>query len=484
VEAEAESETSKDIFAALHPYGGVACFGKPGEMKVTVREALEGAGEWTHQYADPANTACSGDALVRSPLGVLWFQDNRLEMPSRHGRGPAPLFSRGRLFVEGNHAVEALDAYNATHLWEYSIPNVLVPYDQEHLVGTAATGSNMCIWEENLYVRTGNRCFCLDGAAGRVVKEFTTPPGADGARGTWGFIASENGTLLGSVVNEEHVVKWAFRKADMSRIFSESEVLFALDAETGTPKWTYDAEESIRHNTVAVGGGRVYLIDAPIAEIDRVDFDREQAKRRGESPGGGETEVDAEVPGRLVALDAKTGEPVWERSEGVFGTMLALSVEHDVLLMAKQHTRFNLPSDERGRVAAFRASTGEPLWEVEAPAIEGYRYASRPVINGKVVYLEPGALDLLTGRKLDFTLGRSYACGIVSGGKHLLAFRSATLGYVDLLASPKTVNYGGVRPGCWINAIPAGGLLLLPDASSRCTCSYLIKASVALAPME
>jgi hypothetical protein len=43
-------------------------------------------------------------------------------------------------------------------------------------------------------------------------------------------------------------------------------------------------------------------------------------------------------------------------------------------------------------------------------------------------------------------------------------------------------NYGGIRPGCWINAIPAGGLVLVPDASSGCRCSYLNQAWIALSP--
>ena len=43
-------------------------------------------------------------------------------------------------------------------------------------------------------------------------------------------------------------------------------------------------------------------------------------------------------------------------------------------------------------------------------------------------------------------------------------------------------NFGGIRPGCWINVVPAGGLVLMPDATDLCTCSYLIKASIALQP--
>jgi SAM-dependent methyltransferase len=85
----------------LRPYGGTACIGKPDAMKVTVRGELDGAGTWTHQYCDAANTLCSTDTLVKGPLCMLWFTDFGFQMPSRHGRGPAPLCLDGRLFVEG-----------------------------------------------------------------------------------------------------------------------------------------------------------------------------------------------------------------------------------------------------------------------------------------------------------------------------------------------------------------------------------------------
>ena len=37
------------------------------------RGALPGAGSWAHQYAEPGNTACTQDQLVKGPMGILWF---------------------------------------------------------------------------------------------------------------------------------------------------------------------------------------------------------------------------------------------------------------------------------------------------------------------------------------------------------------------------------------------------------------------------
>jgi len=38
------------------------------------------------------------------------------------------------------------------------------------------------------------------------------------------------------------------------------------------------------------------------------------------------------------------------------------------------------------------------------------------------------------------------------------------------------------RPGCWINMIPAGGLILIPEASSGCTCGFSLQTSLAYIP--
>ena len=46
----------------------------------------------------------------------------------------------------------------------------------------------------------------------------------------------------------------------------------------------------------------------------------------------------------------------------------------------------------------------------------------------------------------------------------------------------RRVEIAGIRGGCWINLIPAGGLLLAPEASSGCYCTHAIQISAAWAP--
>lgn len=459
----------RTIARMQRPCGGVICVGAPGAMRKSVRGPLEGAGNWTHLYAGPANTVCSEDARLRGPLGMLWFRDTDLTMATRHGRAPSPLVDEHRMFVEGIDAVRAVNIYNGSTLWEVPLHGVTASYHQDHLTGVAATGSNMCIGLGRLYLHTGTDCLSLDVKTGRQLSSWKAPAGPDGKPGRWGYLAYQDGLLFGSLANEKHVVKESLHtflgKLDMSAQLSESSTFFAIDGASGAPQWKFIPEHSIRHNTIAIGHGRVYLIDRPVATMDTP----------WSKAGKGKP---AQPTGRLVCLDARSGKLLWENRNEIFGTLLALSDKHDALLMSYQPTSFQLESEVGGRLAAYRASDGARLWDEKA------RYKSRPILNEGAVYAEPGKWDLLTGKPLPFDFSRSYGCGILAASKRLLVYRSATLGYYDLEGSRKTENFGGIRPGCWINTIPAGGLVLMADAASWCTCSYLNQATIALEPVS
>ncbi|MBM83362.1 MAG: hypothetical protein CMJ78_22600 [Planctomycetaceae bacterium] len=65
-----------------------------------IRGGLAGAGDWTHQYANPANTAASGDELVGHPLKVLWYgEPSTAAQTDRHHKVPAPLILEGRAYL-------------------------------------------------------------------------------------------------------------------------------------------------------------------------------------------------------------------------------------------------------------------------------------------------------------------------------------------------------------------------------------------------
>jgi outer membrane protein assembly factor BamB len=451
----------------LRPSGGIACTGKLGAMQTFTRPPLAKTGSWTHQYSDLGNTSCSADELVQGQLRALWFRDVDLEMPQRHGRGHAPLFFEGRMFVEGMRALRAVDAYNGRNLWEFALPDILTAYNADHLNGTAVTGSNFCVAASGVYVHDKRRCYRLDAATGKKLGEFSAPAGVGGKPGQWGYIACDGKLLFGTLANPQHQVRYAYVRADMSDLWGESKTFFVLNAASGQLLWRYDAEQSIRNNAIAIGPGRVFLIDRAIASEDQWD----PADTSRKLPAV--TKVD-QPPGRVISFEAATGKVVWKSEQDAFGTMLAYSEQHDALLMAYQSTRFKLPSEVGGRLAVFRGTSGERLWDKAA------KYVTRPLINDRTIYAQGGSWDLVSGEDRPFTFERSYGCGQLAGSRHMLLFRSATLGYLDLSRGSGVENFGGIRPGCWINALPVGGLVLVPDASAGCQCSYQNRSWMAL----
>ncbi|MHC4993735.1 MAG: PQQ-binding-like beta-propeller repeat protein, partial [Planctomycetota bacterium] len=120
------------IFKSLRPFGGRAWLsGDAGENRRAIEAAtldggeysevrgrgvlhrlgpLTGAGDWTHQYGNIRNTIKSDDALVKLPLGVLWFGgSSNTDVLPRHGHGPPEQVIGGRLYIQGMDSLSARD---------------------------------------------------------------------------------------------------------------------------------------------------------------------------------------------------------------------------------------------------------------------------------------------------------------------------------------------------------------------------------------
>ncbi|MEM7012900.1 MAG: chitobiase/beta-hexosaminidase C-terminal domain-containing protein, partial [Verrucomicrobiota bacterium] len=258
-----------------------------------------------------------------------------------------------------------------------------------------------------------------------------------------------------------HVPTYRYRPGgDMNEQLTESTAIFVLDAITGELVWKYDASHSIRNNAIAIGNRALVLIDRQLALFDRT---REGKPDETNHPDG-----------ELIAFDLTTGDVLWRNNKEIYGTVAAISKEHHAVMMSYQPTSFRLASEVGGRISVFDLSSGEHKWTQAA------NYRSRPLLNKDTIYAQGGAWDVLTGEKRPFNFARSYGCGILAGSRNLMVYRSATLGYFDLTRNEGNEDYGGIRPGCWINVIPAGGLVFAPDGSAGCSCSYLNQSWIAL----
>ena len=145
----------------------------------------------------------------------------------------------------------------------------------------------------------------------------------------------------------------------------------------------------------------------------------------------------------------------------------------------------------RGILMCFAEKDGKFLWQAVhdmAPLpvdqqAAGDGLCSTPTVVGDRLYCEPCVYELATGRRIeDWGWKPRRGCGTMSASASSLFFRDNSATMFDLEAKKLTKVTTVTRPGCFINMIPAGGLLLVPEASSGCSCDYAVQASLAFMP--
>jgi outer membrane protein assembly factor BamB len=275
--------------------------------------------------------------------------------------------------------------------------------------------------------------------------------------------------VLGVVVNADYA--------------SGSKMLVAMDRRTGEVLWKRNAEYSIRHNTITVAANKVFYIDGISAA--KVAY----YKRRG---------LNYEQVRTLYALDVRTGELLWKNNEGIFGTWLGYSVEHDILLQAGSQSKKRAKDEVDKGMVAYRGSDGKVLWRTDnsykGPPILYHDWIITQTVGGDDSAAEAKVVDLLSGRYITrehpmtgetvpWTWVRFKGCSTAIASENLLTFRSASGAFIDLTKGQSTASIGGFKSGCTSNLIIANGVLNAPDYTRTCTCSYQNQASLALVHM-
>lgn len=502
----------------LKPVGGVLCLGRPAsagaiapaelrdwslssalgnqlETKiddgwlVMTRGPLPGAGNWSHQYGNPGNTAVSSDRRIQGDLGVLWYGDpGPGEMVNRHEGAVGPLAVNGRLFVQGENTILAYDSYNGRHLWTHENPKaVRTGVFQNQNPGNLAAG------DDSLFHFVGDKCLQVDMATGKVVATHELPPGKADGRYEWGYVAVNNGLLLGTATIRQELAAALRRRGKTTEDATDG--LFAIDIATGKHLWAY-AGKSISHHTIAIGPDRIFFIDSSITSEQRENLLRQDKSRLAELTG--EEQVLAEkrlkeADVRLtVALDLKTGKKLWEQAVdvtdcsdiGIGGGKLTMMYDNDTLVLCGANAnghywkQFVAGEFQRRRLVALSAYDGFKLWAKDA------NYRNRPIIVGKKILAEPWMYDLtsgeqitrqhpITGEEAPWSIMRTgHHCGMLTGcDSGMIMFRSGSTGYIDLNEDAGIRHFAGHRLGCWINAIAANGLVMIPEASTAVSAS-------------
>jgi hypothetical protein len=253
----------------------------------------------------------------------------------------------------------------------------------------------------------------------------------------------------------------------------------------GNRIWSYSPRGVILNGTIAVGDDQVVFVEARSKTCVDHETDRIPMSMLMEDA-------------YLVSLAPSSGKVIWEiplQWADARNMLYAQLVDHKVILTSSK-------SEDGKAVYVIRvvnATDGSLAWEAKHKHIkQGLFHGEQvhhPVAlhrpNGKTVLVaEPYLYDLATGKRTvpagaaaDWALIRTgHSCCTLSGSGNCLFFRASNPTVLNLSTASFTA-LSPTRAGCWINMIPAGGRLLIPEASASCVCNYSIQTSMAFAPI-
>lgn len=453
---------------------------------------------WTHLYGDPGNSSTNhGAPFPKGPLRPQWFgPPGPHHMVDRHLRAPSPVCENGYLIIPGRNYLIGVDAFNGTVLWERPV---------EQFTRVAAlrdSGSITLASDGTVYAASGPHCLELDPSNGKQRRRLTVKVDTH----EWGYlgIPSEDSFLIGSTVPKGAIRRSLAKVSifgggygDRQRVVC-SDSLFAIDRETGKRSWSYRPRGAIPNPSLSLSKNSCFFLEC------------QDEKTLGEGSADGdyankEKDAATKIRGRwhyddlaarkleLVALDVETGKEQWRKPLTIPADTQALylSCRKDHLVLVFSYNAQANPTAKNKtlhyQTRVFSAG-GSPLWTESFDTgrrmnlIHGEQDL-HPVITDEMLVVEPKVYDLASGELLFTFQRKGGGCGALSATNGRLFFRAGNPATFDLRKREQHKISQVSRPGCWINMIPAHGLLLIPEGSSGCICNYPIQASMAFRPV-
>ncbi len=499
--------SAKELFRMVRPDGGMAILGQPpgcanpldeaalrawldaGGLEYTVtnspadglwatirRGPLDGAGEWTHMWADLGNTACSEDTRTTDNAQVLWFgEPGPKVMVDRHWEPVSPLYKHGRLFVPGFDRIVCVDAYNGARYWDLAV-------EKSSRIAMMRDAGNLALDEDTLYFAVDGRCLKVDVETGRIMDTARV----SSADRDWGYVAVDGMRLYGS----EQCPKASYLAASTgrgaegnqlgrgdNRFLITSTALFCRDKATDAEVWRYVPPEAVIANpTICIGGDGVYFFET--REATCVSDRDGRVRMANFTKGPGE---------HLVKLDRDSGRVLWRRQyDMVCRHVFHLSVAKGVLIASGCTT---VSGKFWYHLRAYGADDGDLIWERDLDSTfasddtDHGKQDKHPLLIADTVQLKQGNFELATGKPLGLRFNTTNCADCAASAKHIFTRNGGVATMISLAEGGNGKPLCSVmRPGCYISIIPAGGVIMLPAFSAGCTCNYSIQTSIAWLP--
>ena len=506
-EASPSDFQTSELSSYAIPGLGVVC--RVNEAPVHVN-SLEGVGVWRHQYGTPANTSDSGDDVIGSAenFRLQWFGGVGPErMPDRHLRAHSPLAAGPTAVLHGDSCLIGIDPANGLERWQLDLPSdamrYVMPFDGGY--------SCLTIDGRTLYTSVGRELWKIDAITGKRVESFSTPAQSDGM--VWGYVAEHHGKLISSLMKpfagrlrgEPQVAEQAESKSfdaetlrhryteldyGSSRPLVCSRMIHSVGSD-GETLWAYNNESVIANSSISLGskGDRLVMVESRndvcvASESDRIAV--QDLVRQAE----------------VVCLNTINGEVLWKQPLPFSD---AKNVLYSLICNGKVVLATSVSGEDRAtyHLATISLLDGSTVWSASHEHVTNglghgeqvhHPLALRRPDGKRVLIAEPFLYDLETGAKLtpsgaeeDWALRRpGHSCGTLSGAGNCVFFRAGNPTVLNLAADPDLAfsKLSPSRPGCWINMLPAGGRLLIPEGSASCVCAFPVQTSMGFLPIR
>ncbi len=212
--------------------------------------ALPGSADWTHEGSNAARTYYSRDNLVRAPLAILWYGDGPdygSYKRKDYGRGVKPQVVGGQVFAfdDVRQVLSAVDAYTGQLLWNFETPTDHVRF-----------ASRL----DGIYVGQERHCDRLNPATGKVEQTYECQLKSQPER-EWGVVdirVTDDHVFVafGYDIPEGHS-----HPAVTSGLW-DCEALVAIDKSSGKQLWTTYPRQRYNIHSIAAADGVVFVTDS------------------------------------------------------------------------------------------------------------------------------------------------------------------------------------------------------------------------------
>lgn len=446
-----------------------------GDKANVVRGKLPGAYDWD------SKVAC--DQRVKWPLEMLWFGGpGPSRMVARHWKAPTPVFANGRSIIIGQYHLIGVDAYNGRELWCRQVGGNV---SYKILKVTAD--------DSRVYAAFNTYTAELDAQTGVLTKIYGTPVESPRFKldRKQSFALNDKLTKYGTVEVAKTPAGVEIALTSLVPVPSPKDSWQVnLDFRPLAQQFADEGPGAFRLLVMQADGTWRAGLGGPVPPLEVTTTGNTTRVR-----------IASEALRSLLGSDPASfrfAATMQHIPKGQPGPVRAHQFADGLATFLNDGWATFVLDEARAEAPDFLPVAVAPIESVPAVAKDWPRQPTQFTADwtlGRYDRLElpqwppvdRGAgpatrQNPFTGATQPLSYSKSHGCGGTIQSLATDFFRSGTLGIYDRVDDSGMRNIPGMRPGCGMTIMPAGGILMSAEGQADCSCSFNFQTSLALAP--